>query len=136
MGVASVTLVLCTRRKLGCSHIDLFLGEQALFDKEPLQGRKPSFIVVPRCFTLLRQPFPRRNFGDQSLAEFVPALIDPLLIEGGRHPEGAALPRGVEDQLAILVRQRGRSLHMRDQALHWCAETLGGLQGLSQSSRV
>src|SRR5438445_2073926 len=81
-------------------------------------------------------PFPRSDFGDQSIAEFVPALIAPLLTEGDRHPEGTALPRGVEDQFAILPWQCGRPSHMSDQALRLCAETLGGLQGLSPSPRL
>src|SRR4051794_15160673 len=81
-------------------------------------------------------PFPCRDFGDQSLAEFVPTLIAPLLIEGDCHPEGTALPRRVEDQLAVLAWQCGRPFHMRDQALRCCAETLGGWQGPSPFSLV
>jgi hypothetical protein len=47
VGVAGITFILYTRRKLTCSEIDLRLREHTFFDQTPLHGSEPSIPVAP-----------------------------------------------------------------------------------------
>jgi hypothetical protein len=47
VGVAGITFILYTRRKLSCSEIDLRLREHTFFDQTPLHGSEPSIPVAP-----------------------------------------------------------------------------------------
>src|SRR5215472_7602449 len=70
-----------------------FLGEQAL------ERGEPTLVVAQR----LRPLAHARNLVDEAPPELLPGVVT-LVVEGHGHPEHAALPGRLEDQLAVLAR--------------------------------
>src|SRR5207245_11476072 len=80
-----------------------FVGEQAL------EGVEPALVVARGLALALRL----RDLGDEPGLELAPREAR-LVAHRHGHAEDAALPRLVEDQLAVLPRQRRLARHVGD----------------------
>src|SRR5882724_8951991 len=85
--------------------------EQALVGEQALEGKKPARVVARGLAFALGV----RDLGDELGLELAP-LETGLVAHRHGHAENAALPRLVEDQLAVLSRQRRRAGHVGDLA--------------------
>lgn len=97
---ASVIVVVCAlvRDRVGLPR-DLVNGDDAALDEQPLERVVPALVVAP-------------GVPDGPGPEFLP-LDDAALAQRHREPERAALPRRVEDKLAVPAGQR-RLVHGHD----------------------
>src|SRR3989441_13141121 len=87
------------------------LVEQALVGQQALEGVEPALVVARGLALALRV----RDLGDELGLELAPGEAGFVTHRHG-HAEDAALPRLVEDQLAVLPRQRRLAGHVGDLA--------------------
>src|SRR5438034_1098383 len=101
-----VVVVLVVLLELSHPRLDLCAVEHAVGEEEPFDRSEPALVVAPagvRALAVLA--LPGRDLRDQLAAEPLP-LEGWALRQCHRDPEGAALPRLVEDKLAVRARRR------------------------------
>src|SRR4029079_2430875 len=105
MVVVVVVLVLVVLLDLGHARLDLGLVQQAVGEEDALQGGEPALVVAPPLAV------PGADLADQLLPEPLPFEVVALGQRDG-NSERAALPRLLEDELAVGPRRRGRALDL------------------------
>src|SRR5579862_1298739 len=110
-------LVPLHRPEFGCPARQLVGRQGIMVEQELLEGSKPARVIL-----VVRSP---PNLGDESLAKFLP-LVAVALGERDGHPEGAALPGGLEDELAVLT---GQTLDAGDPPIDLAHVAVSGTAG-------
>src|SRR4029453_9089449 len=108
---ASVDLVALAELELEGGLLELVRPHGTACRQHALEGGQPGVVVAELAATGLGGG----DFRDQRLAELLPRQ-PALLRKRDGHPEDAALPRLVEDQLAVAARHR-RPAQARQQAV-------------------
>src|ERR671934_185592 len=98
-----VVLVLVVLLELGHARRDLGLLQQAVGEQDVLQGGEPALVVAPVL------ALPGADLGDQLLPKALP-LESVSLRQRDGDSERTALPRLLEDELAVRARRRRRAL--------------------------